>query len=262
MLRRREAIARRVSLAGPRSHQAGGMDRSVLKKQAEQLGISLPAVSEPFSGAYWAGEEKYLYPGAGMDLAAGQPIRDQSWWPYEQKGYWIDGSLRCALALGDEKLLNAAKIPIEYTLSHAAPEGYLGPASIKEPLGNFHRWPHAIFFRALAAYSAANNDASVVEAVRKHYLSDAADYGVPRVERHEHRGHALGHTSVAETSDCSHSPKRPGPSISNTAGKGSTGMWNLHGCSPMRRSNLTASPTARFPSSQPSSTWRQATWST
>ena len=148
-----------------------GWLRAYLQKQADQLGISLPAVSEPFTGAYWAGEEKYVPEGGDVS---------EAWWPWEQKGYWIDGSLRCALVLGDEKLLNAAKVPIEYTLSHAAPVGYLGPAAIRDPAIDFHRWPHTVFFRALAAYSEANSDASVVEAIRKHYLSDTADYGVSR----------------------------------------------------------------------------------
>ena len=147
-----------------------GWLRTYLQKQAEQLGISLPAVSEPFTGAYWAGEEKYLPEGGDIG---------EAWWPWEQKGYWIDGSLRCALVLSDEKLLNAARIPVEYTLSHAAAAGYLGPAATADPAVDFHRWPHAVFFRALAAYSEANNDASVVEAIRKHYISDIADYGDP-----------------------------------------------------------------------------------
>jgi uncharacterized protein len=155
----------------PGSIKPEGWIRTYLKKQAGQLGISLPAVSEPFTGAYWAGEEKYAAEGGRAN---------ESWWPWEQKGYWIDGALRCALALGDGKLLSASKAAVEYTLSHATPEGYLGPAALAEPRAHFHRWPHAVFFRALAAYSEANNDARVVDALRKHYLADAADYGIPR----------------------------------------------------------------------------------
>jgi hypothetical protein len=119
-----------------------GWIRLYLQKQASQLGISLPAASEPFDGAYWAGEEKYDTEGGGIE---------QSWWPWEQKGYWIDGALRCALLLNDEVLLKAATAPVEHTLGHAAPNGYLGPVALADPKVEYYRWPHTVFFRALAA---------------------------------------------------------------------------------------------------------------
>ena len=59
-----------------------------LDKQAKGLSLHLPEVSRPFNGAFWAGEEKA-----------------PSWWPWEQRGYWIDGALRCALVTGDQQLL-------------------------------------------------------------------------------------------------------------------------------------------------------------
>src|SRR5437762_1201481 len=82
-----------------------------LAKQARQLSLHLPEVSWPFTDAYWAGEEKA-----------------ESWWPWEQRGYWIDGALRCALVTGNQELLRVAQAPVDYTLSHAFPDGYLGPA--------------------------------------------------------------------------------------------------------------------------------------
>ena len=166
--RRSHAVLRSLR---PGAVEPQGWVRTYLQKQAAGLGISLPAVSEPFKAAYWAGEEKYT-PDSGDPLEA--------WWAWEQKAYWIDGALRCGLVLGDEKLLNVATVPVEYTLSHATPEGYLGPAAIADPNVDFHRWPHTVFFRALAAYSDANHDERVVEAIRKHYISDTADYGSPR----------------------------------------------------------------------------------
>lgn len=134
-----------------------------LNRQATELAIALPSICEPFLTAYWAGDEKPDPEGGG-------------WWPWEQRAYWTDGALRCALVTGDEKLLAAACAPVEYTLRHAAPDGYLGPTALADPKADFSRWPHNVFFRALAAYADANNDASVVEAVRKHFLSDTTDY--------------------------------------------------------------------------------------
>ncbi len=65
-----------------------GWLRGYLEKQAAQLGSKLPEVSWPFTSNYWAGEEKA-----------------ESWWPWEQKAYWLDGATRLALVLGDEKLM-------------------------------------------------------------------------------------------------------------------------------------------------------------
>src|SRR5437762_2158607 len=68
-----------------------------LEKQAKQLSLHLPEVSWPFTGAYWAGEEEA-----------------ESWWPWEQRGYWIDGALRCAYVTGNQQLLQVAQAPVDY----------------------------------------------------------------------------------------------------------------------------------------------------
>ncbi len=138
-----------------------------LNKQASQLSVHLSEVSWPFTGAYWAGEENA-----------------ESWWPWEQRGYWIDGALRCALVTGDRELLRIAQAPVDYTLSHAFPDGYLGPALIKngkedDPRVDNFRWPNTVFFRALAAKGEAFNDPSIAAAIQKHFLSDHAPYGGP-----------------------------------------------------------------------------------
>jgi hypothetical protein len=54
-----------------------GWLRYWLEKQAAELGSKLPQISWPFSAAYWAGEETA-----------------ESWWPWEQKAYWLDGATR------------------------------------------------------------------------------------------------------------------------------------------------------------------------
>lgn len=138
-----------------------------LIKQAKQLSLHLPEVSPPFTGAYWAGEENA-----------------ESWWPWEQRGYWVDGALRCALVTGDHELLRSAQLPVDYTLNHPFPDGYLGPALMKngkeeDPRVDNFRWPNTVFFRALAAKGEATNDPSIAEAMQKHYLSDHAPYGGP-----------------------------------------------------------------------------------
>ena len=146
----------------PGAIRPAGWLRVYLEKQAQQLGSKLADVSWPFTEAYWAGEEQA-----------------ESWWPWEQRAYWIDGAGRLALVLNDEQLINRVRVPIDYTLTHPATSGYLGPQNFSDPKGDFHRWPHAIFFRALAAFSEARQRDDIAELMRQHYLSDQASYGEP-----------------------------------------------------------------------------------
>jgi hypothetical protein len=144
-----------------------------LQKQAQRLAGHLPEVSLPFTGAYWAGEER--------------PPQELEWTPWEQRAYWIDGALRCCLALQDEKLVHGAFTAVRYTVNHPFPDGYLGPAFARDakdeetPAYDNFRWPHNVFFRALAAYGEATNDPGIASAIRRHYLADKGrvDYGGP-----------------------------------------------------------------------------------
>lgn len=151
-----------------------GWLRGMLEKQAAELGSKLPEIAWPFTGAYWAGEEKdeSIKPG-------------QSWFPWEQKAYWIDGAARLALVLGDERLMEQVWTTISYTLTHADTDGYLGPKLFKDPQGDNHRWPHSVFFRGLMACADGSlslrgaTGEGIIEAMRKHYLNDQAPYGTP-----------------------------------------------------------------------------------
>src|SRR5579872_3395873 len=152
----------------PGAVKAEGWLGLYLDKQATGLSLHLPEIARPFTGAFWAGEENYA-----------------SWWPWEQKGYWTDGALRCALVTGNQDLLKLARATVDYTLSHAFPDGYLGPALIKngkevDPRVDNFRWPNTVFFRAIAALGEATSDPKIAAAIQKHYLSDqGAPYGGP-----------------------------------------------------------------------------------
>ena len=153
----------------PGAVQPEGWLRVYMEKQAAQLGSKLTQVSYPFTGAYWAGEE----------TAA-------SWWPWEQKAYWLDGATRLALVLQDRELMAHVQISIDFTLSHADTDGYLGPLFFKDPKDpSCGRWPQNVFFRCLAALSDSENpeqsqaSKAIAESVQRHYLSDKASYGTP-----------------------------------------------------------------------------------
>lgn len=159
-------LAARPSLRplAPGAIKPAGWLALYLNKQANQLGGHLPEVSSPFTGEHWSGEET--------------PPETNGWWPWEQKAYWIDGALRCALVLGDKTLIAKASKPVEFTLTHAGPDGYLGPRYAQLDKASYPhdgnlRWSHTVFFRALMALSDARRDRAIPQALRKHYLGDA-----------------------------------------------------------------------------------------
>ncbi len=155
-----------------------GWLRGYLQKQAEQLGSNLPRVSWPFTRDFW-----------GDQLQGDYWLRDQQWeewWPWEQRAYWIDGATRLGILLGDENLLAATTAPMIYTLTHADKEGYLGPQLFQDPLADYHRWPHVVFFRSLAAVSGSHTPlkgithTQIAQEMQRHYLNDDASYGKPK----------------------------------------------------------------------------------
>jgi hypothetical protein len=149
-----------------------------LQKQAAELGSHLPEVSWPFTQDYW-GEERegaYFTPEQEYEV----------WWPWEQKGYWIDGATRLGILLRKDALLEKSTAPIAYTMTHPDAEGYLGPEAFEDPLADYHRWPHTVFFRSVAAAYDSNIPVAglthdqITTAMQRHYLSDPASYGKPK----------------------------------------------------------------------------------
>jgi hypothetical protein len=131
-----------------------------LQKQADGVTSHLQRLYAPFTSNAWLADE---------------PDPKGSWWPWEVRGYWCDGTLRCGLLLGNQTLIEEASSLVRYTFSHPQADGYLGPSSLRAA-GDANRWPHAVFFRAAMAWHDATRDASIVEALRRHYLESKFNY--------------------------------------------------------------------------------------
>lgn len=147
-----------------------GWLETYLKKQRDGLTGHLEVAGYPFDRMGWGAQENV--PSKEAFIAA-------SWWPYEQTGYWIDGMIRCGYLLDDETLIRKANRNLDYVLSHQDPDGYLGPACIKEPK-NRNRWAHAVFFRAFMARYSATGEENIVTALQKHYLSGTSPHSEQR----------------------------------------------------------------------------------
>jgi hypothetical protein len=90
-----------------------------------------------------------------------------AWWPYEQTAYWIDGALKCGYLGGDTELYHKALEEIDFAIDHAAPDGFIGPDSLRAK----DRWPHTVFFRAVLAQSEISSDGRYLAALIRHYRS-------------------------------------------------------------------------------------------
>ena len=103
-----------------------------------------------------------------------------AWWPYEQTAYWIDGALKCGYLAGDEALYHQALEEVDFAIDHAAPDGFIGPDSLREK----DRWPHAVFFRAVLAQYEISGDPRYLEALVRHYRAIPHPDGLgPRCHR-------------------------------------------------------------------------------
>jgi len=134
-----------------------GWLRRYLENQLHGLTGHIEDAGYPFDTNPWGQRKKILREGR------------ETWWPYEQAGYWVDGAIRCGQLLRDHGLIKKAGQPIDHVIKHAAADGFVGAKFLrKEGTGN--RWVHAVFMRALMAQYSATGDQRVLTALKRHYL--------------------------------------------------------------------------------------------
>ena len=143
-----------------------GWLRNYLVAQKNGMTGHLPETGYPYDTNCWGKKE---FQEGGVD----------SWWPYEQMAYWIDGVMRCAHLLKDKSLIEKAISQIKFTVENPDEDGFLGAPFMRHRDAN-NQWPHAVLFRAFAAHVSATGDVTLAEAVRKHYLADTATYHTER----------------------------------------------------------------------------------
>ena len=84
----------------------------------------------------------------------------ESW---ERGPYFVDGLVPLAYQLNDERLKAKAQKFIEWTLTHQAANGMIGPSS------NQDWWPRMVMVKALAQYYEATTDPRVLPALQKYF---------------------------------------------------------------------------------------------
>ncbi len=93
------------------------------------------------------------------------------WWNCETQGNWIDGFLRTAILLNDEKMLKKAEKYIENIINSQDSDGYIGiydkELRFNHDDENGEMWGQATILRALYAYYEYKNDEKIYEIVKK-----------------------------------------------------------------------------------------------
>ena len=149
--------------------QIKGWQRKFLKLQRQGLTGHIEVAGYPFNQIGW---DKY-------EIDTTKLNDNPGWWAYEQVAYALDGQERCGELLKDNFLLDKVTKAINFVLSEADSDGYLGPKFLKETDG-WNRWPHVVFFRALLARYYYTKDQKILDALTKHYLNYQVDYSNDR----------------------------------------------------------------------------------
>jgi len=82
---------------------------------------------------------------------------------WERGPYFLDGLLPLAYLLDDPRLKAKARKFIEWTLTHQAPDGMIGPSS------NNDWWPRMVMLKALAQYEEATGDPRVIPVLSRYF---------------------------------------------------------------------------------------------
>lgn len=136
-----------------RAVRPAGWLRDLLERQSKGLAGNVGVSGYPYGYKFW---------GSKSDDTKGSYA---AWWPYEQTAYWIDGALKCAYLVDDSSLYQQALAEIDFAVDNAAPDGFIGPDSLREK----DRWPHTVFFRAVLAQYEISADRRYLEALTRHY---------------------------------------------------------------------------------------------
>jgi hypothetical protein len=136
-----------------RNIRPAGWLQDFLERQSQGLTGNVAVSGYPYGYKFWGSHE---------DNTKGSYA---AWWPFEQTAYWIDGALKCGYLGGDTALYHQALEEIDFAVDHAAPDGFIGPDSLREK----DRWPHAVFFRAVLAQYEITGDRHYLDALIRHY---------------------------------------------------------------------------------------------
>ncbi len=106
----------------------------------------------------------------GLDYREREIEGGQSWFPYEQAAYYMDGALRCGYLVNNSEMKRIARENIDYMIANADPDGRMRLRDIKDDW-----WPLVVFIRMMVEEYEVTNDPKLLEALTRHYKATYAD---------------------------------------------------------------------------------------
>ncbi|MBC8217583.1 MAG: glycoside hydrolase family 127 protein [Planctomycetes bacterium] len=89
----------------------------------------------------------------------------ETWFPYEQTAYYIEGAIRCAHLLNDDSLTAQVRANFTYAFDHPSVDETLrGDAPVND-------WCRAVFGRALMAEYSVTADRKILDVLSRNYLT-------------------------------------------------------------------------------------------
>ncbi len=163
----------------PSSIVPEGFPREFLKRQKSGLSGNFREQGYPFDTEMWEGIGKIRFREHEYGGREMPPPALNTWWPYEQCSYLLDGLVRLGILLEDRECMETFEKNLKAFFSRIAPDGRLGLANYSLS----SEWPFAVFFRAVKAYvESRSTDEWIKDALNKHYhaVSEEVFAGTPR----------------------------------------------------------------------------------
>jgi len=93
--------------------------------------------------------------------------------PWEEAPYWLKGFGDTGYVLGDQRIVDEAKVWIEGILSSRKPDGWFGPVANRSGAGENKKapdlWPNMVALNALQSYYEYTNDPRVLELMQEYF---------------------------------------------------------------------------------------------
>jgi len=94
----------------------------------------------------------------------------ESWWPFEQQGYWADGIVQLAYVLDDERLKGVAGEFMNRVLAGQNPDGYMGPVPDNPYSNDGDVYVQSQLTLSLMSYYSATKDPRIIPAMQKAFV--------------------------------------------------------------------------------------------
>lgn len=106
----------------------------------------------------------------GLDYTEREIKGGQSWFPYEQAAYYMDGALRCGYLVNNAEMKRVARENIDYMIANADESGRMCLRDIEDDW-----WPLVVFIRMMSEEYEVTKDKRILDAIIKHYKATYAD---------------------------------------------------------------------------------------